>query len=60
MIPDSVAAIAEHIKAAGLLFQTYGPDACKEGFGHKLFAGFRPLLVCASYVLLTHTILYMY
>ncbi|KAJ5538534.1 hypothetical protein N7494_008013 [Penicillium frequentans] len=44
MIPDSAAAIAEHIKAAGLLFQAYGPDACKEGFGHKLFAGFRPLL----------------
>ncbi|KAJ5651995.1 hypothetical protein N7507_009421 [Penicillium longicatenatum] len=44
MMPDSATAIAEHVKAAGLLFHVYGPDACKEGFIHKLFVGFRPLL----------------
>ncbi|KAJ5623310.1 hypothetical protein N7490_011915 [Penicillium lividum] len=45
MIPDSAAATAEHIKAVGLLFQAYGPDVCKDGFPHKLFVGFRPLLI---------------
>ncbi|KAJ5929978.1 hypothetical protein N7466_005471 [Penicillium verhagenii] len=44
MIPDSTTAMAEHIKAVGLLFQVYGPGACQDGFLHKLFVGFRPLL----------------
>lgn len=51
MIPDSAAAIAAHIKAAELLFQAFGPDACQDSFLHTLFVGFRPLLVCESYFL---------
>jgi hypothetical protein len=48
MIPDSAAAIAAHIKAAELLFQAFGPEACQDGFLHTLFVGFRPLLVCET------------
>lgn len=45
MIPDSVPALASHIQAVGLLLHAHGPDMCSFGLLHKLFVGFRPLLV---------------
>lgn len=46
MIPDSATAIAAHTKAVGLLFQKYSPELYKTGLFHRLFVGFRPLMVC--------------
>jgi hypothetical protein len=54
MIPDAVAAFAAHTKAVGRLFQTYSPDTFKHGYSHRLFVGFRPLLVCVSYLISIH------
>ncbi|KAJ5629396.1 hypothetical protein N7528_003053 [Penicillium herquei] len=45
MIPDSVAAIAVHTRAVGLLFQAYNPKVFKSGTLHRLFVGFRPVMV---------------
>lgn len=45
MMPSTSAALEAHLKAAGQLFQAYGPEACSGGILHTLFAGFRPLLV---------------
>ncbi|PGH03467.1 hypothetical protein GX51_04041 [Blastomyces parvus] len=45
MLPDSAYGISAHIKGVGRLIQTTGPDQYKSGILHKLFVGFRPLLI---------------
>jgi hypothetical protein len=47
MNPDSVAAIASHTQAVSMLLHAHGPHMCSLGLLHKLFVGFRPLLVRA-------------
>ncbi|KAK2791436.1 hypothetical protein FQN52_004870 [Onygenales sp. PD_12] len=45
MFPDSDYGISAHVKGVGRLIQTNGPDQYKSGMLHKLFVGFRPLLI---------------
>ncbi|PLB52007.1 hypothetical protein P170DRAFT_352165 [Aspergillus steynii IBT 23096] len=49
MLPESLPALTAHVKGVGLLLLTYGPEACKSGALHKLFVGFRPLLVLEAF-----------
>jgi hypothetical protein len=45
MFRDSAAGLSTHIKGVSQLLQTRGPEQYKTGVLHKLFVGFRPLLV---------------
>jgi hypothetical protein len=46
MYRDSAAGLSAHIKGVSQLLQTRGAEQYKSGILHKLFVGFRPLLVC--------------
>lgn len=45
MIPNATAALDAHLNAVGAFFRACGPAACKNGILHRLFVGFRPLMV---------------
>lgn len=46
MIPNnSATAMSTHVNAIGMLLRGYGPEAFGSGVLHRLFVGFRPLLV---------------
>ncbi|KAJ5689714.1 hypothetical protein N7462_004106 [Penicillium macrosclerotiorum] len=45
MLPNSIVALTAHVQAIGALFRAYGPESLVSGVPHKLFLGFRPLLI---------------
>lgn len=45
MFPNSTAGLTAHIKGVGELIRSHGPEQYRNGTLHKLFVGFRPLLV---------------
>ncbi|KFZ09954.1 hypothetical protein V501_05397 [Pseudogymnoascus sp. VKM F-4519 (FW-2642)] len=49
MFRDSAAGLSTHIKGVSELLQTRGPEQYKTGVLHKLFVGFRPLLITEAF-----------
>ncbi|OJJ41817.1 hypothetical protein ASPWEDRAFT_287930 [Aspergillus wentii DTO 134E9] len=49
MLPESASALTAHIKGVGLVLQAHGAESCKSGVLHKLFVGFRPLLITEAF-----------
>ncbi|KAK2755517.1 hypothetical protein FQN54_006457 [Arachnomyces sp. PD_36] len=45
MFSDSAFGLSAHVKGVAQLIQANGPDRYKSGMFHKLFVGFRPLLI---------------
>ncbi|OBT77160.1 hypothetical protein VF21_05052 [Pseudogymnoascus sp. 05NY08] len=49
MFRDSAAGLSTHIKGVSQLLQTRGAEQYKSGVLHKLFVGFRPLLITEAF-----------
>ncbi|KAF7118791.1 hypothetical protein CNMCM5793_008416 [Aspergillus hiratsukae] len=49
MFPGSVEGMSAHIKGVGQLMKAHGPNHYQAGLLHKLFVGFRPLLVIEAF-----------
>lgn len=45
MIPNASVALDAHLNAVGAFFRSTGPEACRTGLLHRLFVGFRRLMV---------------
>ncbi|KAL1963109.1 hypothetical protein VTN77DRAFT_8652 [Rasamsonia byssochlamydoides] len=49
MSPNAAAGLSAHIKGVGELIRAHGPEQYRSGILHKLFIGFRPLLVIEAF-----------
>jgi hypothetical protein len=49
MFPGMGPGISTHIKGVGQLMKAHGPNHYQAGLLHKLFVGFRPLLVSMNH-----------